>query len=122
MPKPSSPKKLLIIDDDEGILDALKLALEDYYLLKLILKCEEVLKIVLEFKPDLIILDVLISGKDGHVICKTLKANEKTRSIPVIMISAHPAAEKSIKECGAEDYLPKPFEIAGILKKINKYI
>ena len=72
--------------------------------------------------PDLILLDVLLSGKDGREIVKRLKSQEETRHIPVIMFSAHPSAEKTARAAGADDFVAKPFEMDEILAKIAKHV
>src|SRR5690554_1626131 len=114
-------KKILLVDDNESILDAVSMVLEDAgYLVDQTLKGDEVYQKIAKFMPDLILLDVLLSKKDGRDICKKIKANEKTKHIPIIMISAHPNAEKSIKECGAEFFLAKPFETDVLLQTIKQ--
>ena len=70
-------------------------------------------------KLDCILLDVLISGHDGRVICKQLKSNRETSHIPVIMFSAHPGAAASIAEYGANDFIAKPFDVNNLMKKVN---
>ena len=71
---------------------------------------------------DLIILDVLLSGNDGRQICKSLKHDTKTREIPVLMMSAHPTAKDSVRECGADSFIEKPFSVTGLLGEVKKYI
>jgi len=116
-------KKVLIVDDEESILDAVSLILEDEgYTVKAIFKGDEVYDKVDSFKPDVILLDVLMSGKDGRSICKNLKSNDKTKSIPVIMISAHPSAVENIKEYMADDFLAKPFKVDELLEILEKYL
>lgn len=69
--------------------------------------------------PDVIILDMLLTGKDGRDICKNLKINASTQHIPVVMISAYPYAEEMCKAAGADDFLIKPFgidELTALLK------
>jgi CheY-like chemotaxis protein len=72
--------------------------------------------------PDLILLDVLLSGKDGREIVKHLKSQEETRHIPVIMFSAHPNAEKTAQAAGADDFIAKPFEMDELLAKVAHYL
>lgn len=83
---------------------------------------DETCQFVPDYKPDLIILDVLLSGNDGRKICKTLKSDGNTKNIPIIMISAHPTAKDSTKECGADSFVAKPFSVAGLLGEVNKFI
>lgn len=118
-------KNILAIDDDLDILDAIKFALEiEGYNVKTSKKGEyaESLHSKVNNLPDLIILDVLLSGKDGRSICKKLKKQKDTKNIPIIMISAHPDAQKSSIEVGANEFLAKPFNVSVLLEKIQKLI
>ncbi len=115
--------KILIVDDDSDILEALKLMLQmEGYQVDMTTKGEEVFKKIEKFNPNLMILDVLLSGKDGREIAKELRNREKTKHLPIIMFSAHPSASRTVKECGADDFLTKPFEIEDLLDKVKKYI
>ena len=115
--------KILIVDDDEGILDAISLILEDEgYTIATVSDGNLVIKKVAGFKPDLILLDVLLSGTDGREISKKLKSDGETKHIPIIMISAHPGAKKTLKKYGANAFLSKPFGADDLLKMIKKYI
>src|SRR5437868_1871428 len=101
-------KQIVVLDDDEGILEAFKLALSDAgFNVETSLKDGTFIQKRMRKKnlPDLIILDVLLSGYDGRHICKKLKADVKTKYIPIIMVSAHPDAERSVLEAGADDFL-----------------
>ena len=115
--------KILVIDDDPDILDAVRMVLESGgYESECTTKGDETYQKVFDYKPDLIILDVLLSGNDGRKICKTLKNDEQTKQIPIIMISAHPSAKQSVKECGADSFIPKPFSITELLDEVGKKI
>jgi DNA-binding response OmpR family regulator len=115
-------KKILVIDDDEGIVDALEVFLvTSGFEVKTTRKGEEAQSLITEYKPDLILLDVLMSGIDGRNICKTIKADRGFRSIPIVMISAHPSAAKTIFESGADAFLAKPFETQELLSLIARH-
>ncbi len=115
--------KILVVDDDEGILDAISLILEDEgFTIATVSDGNFVIKKVGKFKPDLILLDVLLSGTDGRDISKKLKSDEETQRIPIIMISAHPNAKQTLKKYGANAFLSKPFGADDLLNIINKYI
>ena len=117
-------KKILVVDDDPDILDALRFLLEDAgYEVKTTEKGEyaENLRDTNGGLPDVIILDVLLSGKDGRLICQKLKNQEDTKRIPIIMISAHPNAKQSVSAVGADDFIAKPFDMDELLAKIAKY-
>ena len=79
-------------------------------------------KLQIDDLPDLILLDVLLSGKDGRALVKFLKTQKETRSIPVIMISAHPTAIASALEAGADHFLAKPFDMGHLLDIVDKFI
>lgn len=114
--------KILIIDDDESILDAMSLILEEEgYKTKTAFKGQEAFPLITSFKPDLILLDMLLSGQDGRDICKKLKADPKTTAIPIIMISAHPSADATAMQAGSNDFVAKPFDTAVLLEKIKQY-
>ena len=117
-------KKILVVDDDPDILDALRFLLEDAgYEVKTTEKGEyaENLHDTNGGLPDVIILDVLLSGKDGRLICQKLKSQEDTKLIPIIMISAHPNAKQSVKAVGADDFIAKPFDMDELLAKIAQH-
>jgi DNA-binding response OmpR family regulator len=120
----SKKKTILVIDDTEGILEAVDdiLTLEGYSVMTAFDEDEAHKIITTKTKPNLILLDVLLSGQDGRIVATHLKKDKATQHIPIIMMSAHPDVVKTIDECGAEDFLAKPFEIEDLLKKIKKYI
>jgi CheY-like chemotaxis protein len=119
----SQKKKLLVVDDEADILEFLKVILEDEgYTVVTTDKDDYLEKLQDDTLPDLILLDLLLSGKDGREIVKYLKMNEKTNHIPIIMFSAHPSAREITKQAGADDFVAKPFEIDLFLKKVAKYL
>lgn len=105
-------KKILVVEDNEDIMMMIKLMLEmkghEVFIEMDLLTVEDKLKKVM---PDLIIMDMLLSGSDGRVICKSLKSIPAFADIPIFMISAHPNAKKDCLEAGADFFLAKPFEI-----------
>ncbi|HLX59573.1 MAG TPA: response regulator [Ktedonobacteraceae bacterium] len=118
----SRQKKILVVDDEPDILEFLRELLElEGYIVATSDKGEYVQQIHDRSFPDLILLDVLLSGKDGREIVKHLKSQEKTKHIPVIMFSAHPSAEPTARAAGADDFLAKPFEMDELLTKIANY-
>ncbi len=115
--------KILVVDDDKGITEAFQAVLQsEDYEVKIALSAEGVLKVIEKFKPDLILLDVLLSGRDGREVCLELKKNEQTKKIPVVIVSAHPSAKSSLKSAGADDFLAKPFELDELLSMVTKYV
>jgi len=78
-----------------------------------------VFKKIDECVPDLILLDVMLAGLDGREICKKIKSTESTKNIPVIMVSATPAVNQTVRDFGANDFVAKPFDIFQLLNKIE---
>jgi DNA-binding response OmpR family regulator len=116
-------KKVLIVDDDPGILDAVSMILEDSgYQVSTEVKGEKTYEKVSSFKPNIILLDVLMSGNDGRTICKNLKSGSDTKNIPIILTSAHPDISSYAKEFKADGFIPKPFEIDALLGVIKKQL
>lgn len=114
--------KILVIDDDEGILDGFQAILEsEGYEVQTSADSDIILRLDDKTLPDIIFLDVLLSGKDGRELCKQLKQNPLTAKIPIIMTSAHPNIRESVIQSGAEEYLQKPFEMDHLLNLVKIY-
>jgi DNA-binding response OmpR family regulator len=112
-------KKIMIADDDPGIVDAVEMLLEfEGYAVTSTVDGATVLDMKDQL-PDLLLLDIWMSGEDGRDICKQLKSNSLTKNIPVIMISASRDIKSSALAAGADDFIAKPFEMDELLKKIE---
>jgi DNA-binding response OmpR family regulator len=116
-----NPKKIMIADDDPDIVDAIGLMLTfEGYHVSSTYRGSDVLRLNGEL-PDLLLLDIQMPGEDGRDICRQFKANKYTKQIPVIMISASFNVKSSALESGADDFLAKPFDMADLISKIQKY-
>lgn len=114
---------MLIIDDDTDILEALETLMNmEGFDVKISTKADAIDRITVRNQPDMIILDVMLSGKDGRRLCQKLKMQESTKNIPVLMMSAHPTVKKSTLKAGADDFLAKPFETRDLVNKVNHLI
>jgi len=116
-------KKILVLDDDLAILDAVGDVLEygGYEVCKLT-RGDEIFERIEDYHPDLILLDVMLADQDGREICKKIKQDEhqEIASIPVILISATHDLSKSLNQQGApNDFVAKPFDIEHLLYKIE---
>jgi len=117
---PFTSKKIMIADDDPGIVDAIEAILEfEGYQVTTTTDGADVLDLKDDL-PDLLLLDIWMSGEDGRDICKKMKQLEATRNIPVIMISASRDIKNSAMAAGADDFVAKPFEINELLDKIKR--
>jgi CheY-like chemotaxis protein len=115
-------KRILIADDDPAIVDAIQLMLELYeYEVSTTVDGETIYKMEKEY-PDLLLLDIWMSGQDGREICKYLKNNPLTKHIPIVMISASHDVIQSAKDAGADDFIAKPFQMHELLQKVEMYI
>ena len=114
-------KKVMIIDDNEDILTMLKTMLQmrgySVFIKMNVISIEDS---IIEINPDLIIMDMLLSGSDSRVICKALKNDKRFSQIPILMISAHPNAKENCLKAGADMYLGKPFDMKEIFLSIEK--
>lgn len=118
-------RKILVIDDDHDILDAIQFLLEDAgYEVEVAEKGERAEKLLRSSVslPSLLILDALLSGKDGRVITQQLKADKRTCQLPIIMMSAHSNIENSIRNVGANEFIAKPFDADFFLSKVKQYV
>jgi DNA-binding response OmpR family regulator len=114
---------ILVIDDDPDICTMIKMVLEYHGYAAIAADGEEKTKKILLAEPvDLIIMDMLLSGSDGTDICRQLKQDEKTVSIPILMFSAHPNAKEICLEAGADDFISKPFEMDDLMGKISFFL
>lgn len=114
--------KILVVDDADLLEVMVTLLHSRNYEVKAIADGEDTYDAVDTFQPDLIILDIWLSGKDGREICMDLKSNQETSHIPILMFSAHPKAMSSIADIGADAFIGKPFEIENLLSKVEDLI
>jgi len=115
-------KKILVADDDAGIVDAMQILLEDEgYEVITTMEGGMIWEMVKQ-KPDLLFLDIWMSGINGNTICKKIKEDPETNFIPVIMFSANRDTQQIAVECGADGFLSKPFEINELIQIVKKYI
>jgi DNA-binding response OmpR family regulator len=111
---------LLIVEDEESLAESLAFTLEKYgYSVDVVFDGEKALHALEEKKPDLILLDVMLPGKDGFEICKTVQKLENP--IPIIMITARSSETDRVVglELGADDYVIKPFSTRELEARIR---
>ncbi|MEA4962007.1 MAG: response regulator transcription factor [Lutispora sp.] len=114
--------KVLIIEDDYNIQELLRYNLENSgYEVIVAEDGNEGFQKVLDNTPDVILLDIMIPGADGLEVCKMIRANEKVKKIPILMVTAKSEELDKILglELGADDYITKPFSIKEIIARIR---
>jgi CheY-like chemotaxis protein len=118
---PPHKKKVLVIDDNTGILFAMQKALDlkdyDVHISETFIGVGGIEKLA----PDLIYLDISLVGKDGREVAQELKGDERTKNIPIVILSAYPNADELAKEARADDHLSKPFELADLWNMTAKH-
>lgn len=116
--------RILIVDDEKVNISILVELLKDRYDTVVAKNGEQALRRVLEHKPDLILLDIVMPGMDGYQVCKTLKNNPDTADIPVVFITAKDSEtdEEEGLNVGAIDYVTKPFSSAIIRARVYNHL
>ena len=103
-------QKILIVDDDANIAELISLYLmKECYETQIVGDGEKALKVFASFRPNLILLDLMLPGMDGYQVCRELR---KTSQVPIIMLSAKGEIFDKVLglELGADDYMIKPFD------------
>lgn len=117
-----SKKRVLVCDDDLGVTEVIQIILEENgYDVKIMQNGKGIEKKVLDYKPDIILLDIWMPGIGGKEITKLIKQSPTINHIPIIIASALNDASKISEEIGAQGYLPKPFELNHLLELIKKH-
>ena len=113
---------ILVVEDDPQVARLIALVLE-----RAGRKCEIVadgqsaLRRTKELKPSMIFADLTIKGMDGEQLCTALKSQEDTRHIPYIVLSGDRDLAQKARQCGADDYMGKPFEFTDLIRLVDKY-
>lgn len=113
----TSAKTILIADDDLPILDALSIMLDMAGYRVITSTGIDIFEKIEASSPDLLLLDVWMSGADGRDLCRKIKKNS---TLPVIMISASKETRESSLESGADYFITKPFEMKEFLATIEE--
>ncbi len=118
-------KKVLIVDDEPGVVKMVRYLLEkNSFVVVSANEGEEGVKLAAQEKPDLILMDIMMPVIDGNEATRRLKENEATRQIPIIMLSAlgqEGDVAKSL-ELGAMDYIVKPFHPQELMDRVKKIL
>lgn len=117
------PNKILIADDDPGIVDAVEMMLSFYgYEVNFTYNGSDVLNLKPEELPDLLLLDIWMSGVDGRDVCRELKSKPEMSHLPVLMISASKDVGQSALKAGADAFMTKPFDMQQLITNIENLL
>ncbi|MEA4877523.1 MAG: response regulator transcription factor [Aminobacterium sp.] len=114
--------RILIVDDEKGIQDIVSQALKRRGYETLVASDgDTALDLAFASRPDLIILDLMLPRMDGWEVCRRLKSNKETATIPIIMLTARRGEMDVVEglELGADDYMKKPFSLAELVARVG---
>ncbi|MBL7184796.1 MAG: hybrid sensor histidine kinase/response regulator [Phycisphaerae bacterium] len=116
--------KILTVDDDPNNITIVEELLDDDYDLKTANTGEQALEIAQDFRPDIILLDIMMPGMNGYEVCRRLREHCTLKYAKIIMISARAMAPERIEgyKAGADDYITKPFDGDEFLAKVRVYL
>jgi signal transduction histidine kinase len=119
----SNKQRVLIVDDVSTNLLLIKRILEDIYIVKTAQSGEEALEILPEFRPDIILLDIMMPGMDGYDVCERIRSQKRYAFIKIILVSAKNMIDDRLRgyEVGADDYITKPFVKRELLAKTKVF-
>ena len=123
-PTGASNTRILLADDNADMRDYIKRLLSKYWSVDTVADGNAALEAIQKQKPDLVLSDVMMPGRDGFQLLKALRTNPETSDIPVILLSARAGEESTVEglEAGADDYLIKPFSARELLARINTHL
>jgi DNA-binding response OmpR family regulator len=119
-------KRILIIEDEKDIVEALRYNLEKEKGFSVLSASsgDDGVKLALEVKPHLVILDIGLPGLNGYEVCRMLRRDVETRDIPILMVTARVSESDKVLglELGADDYITKPFGIRELIARVRNAI
>lgn len=116
--------KVGIVDDDETVVEALGALLASEGFEPVPIGCwgQPIADQVAQAQPDLVMLDMWLSGLDGRDVCMELKSRQDTQHIPVLLISASQEVAAAAREAGADAYMEKPFDVPDLLQQVQSLV
>ena len=122
---PSTPNNIVVVDDTPHNLTVLtRILSEQGYLVRPAINGQLALTAIRKQLPDIILLDIMMPGMDGYEVCRRLKADENTRDIPVMFVTAKGEVEDEAKglELGAVDYITKPITPSIVQARVKNHL
>jgi len=118
-------KKILIVDDEPNIVVPLEFLMEqNNFEVKVAESGEQALEAIEDFKPDLILLDIMLPGMDGYEVCQKVRQNPQLQQTKIIFLSAMARTIDIAKGMGlsADSYITKPFSISDVVDNVKKLL
>jgi CheY-like chemotaxis protein len=113
-------KKVMIIDNDLDVLDVMQeVLIYEGFSVTAYQRTDNILSVVEQEKPDVILIDYILEGINGGEICHQMKVNPATSELPVIIISAYPKVILSLGTYGCDKFIAKPFDLEELVSSIK---
>lgn len=119
----NSSIRILLVDDEPDLLGIVELVLLKKGFKVTALQAPPSVDELIKIDPDVVFLDLLLKGQHGVDICQRIKADPRSKDVPVVIVSAHTASEvkEACMACHADDFLTKPFDIHELGRKAEFY-
>jgi len=116
-------KCIYIVEDNEDIREILEyLLIDEHYQVKSCPTAKEFWTQMKKHLPDMVVLDIMLPDGNGIDICEKMKKESKTDAIPIMMMSANYQNNDIRQQCGAEEFISKPFDINNFVNKVNRHL
>jgi DNA-binding response OmpR family regulator len=118
-------KEILIVDDEPNVVVPIQFLMEQQgYRVMTAERGEDALDLIYQYKPDLVLLDILLPGIDGWEVCEIIRLNPDFRDIKIVFLTAKGREEEIAKglALGADAYITKPFSNAALVAKVKELL
>ena len=118
-------KEILIVDDEPNVVVPIQFLMEQQgYRVMIAERGEDALDLIYHYKPDLVILDIMLPGIDGYEVCEIVRLNPNYRNVKIIFLTAKGREEEIAKglALGADAYITKPFSNAALVAKVKELL
>ena len=118
-------KQILIVDDEPGVVVPLQFLMEQQgYNVMTAQRGEDALDLIYQYKPDLVLLDIMLPGIDGYEVCEIVRLNPNYRDVKIIFLTAKSSEVEFAKgmALGADAYITKPFSNAALVAKVKELL
>ena len=118
-------KEILIVDDEPNVAVPIQFLMEQQgYRVMIAERGEDALDLIYQYKPDLVLLDIMLPGIDGYEVCEIVRLNPNFRKVKIIFLTAKGREEEIAKglALGADAYITKPFSNTEIVAKVKELL
>jgi len=119
------PKEILIVDDEPGVVVPIQYLMEQQgYRVMIAERGEDALDLIYQYKPDLVLLDIMLPGIDGYEVCEIVRLNPDYRNVKIIFLTAKGREEEIAKglALGADAYITKPYSNAELVARVKELL